>query len=760
MALVMAGLAASVLAWFGHSTREFRPSEAAPFHAAVVDGSGDGEVDESALRLVEYVKNARIEGASVPVWPEHNARRAISTQRSSGGAGPAAVVTRVALPVDDGAGAKKRDISANAARVGRDHVRRDERDAVAAAVPSTWGFPMVVPRRAKFQFAVAMLASPPQAGLFVVSVRDAMGRMHEICRRITAREQWADESCSLEAFVGQAIELQLSVSRLSPPSSRAPASAVALWGAPTIVVRGPPRLPSNVLWLTLGGLRPEAIEGLRRPEGGPATKEPPSSVLATRTPYLDAVATRGVRFTRAYAAGTWSRPAVFAMLTGARSAELGIGTKADTIPQAELSRFDAADAAILPRSAQATGAQTVAFAMPGGLLALADAGVNLGFERLVMHRELDAQSRDVTSWIQSHRDRRFFAFVEYGEAASGNAGASYERDLLEQYDVAVGEIVRVLKDVGLEQRTVLVVTASPGPSRRGPDSVEGDARVPILIVAPAALVGGRVVSDLVSSLDLAPTIRDLLGMEPKTRYSGRSLLALARGLREADPRSVITEGRVGRGFVYGRYRLVTPFSGEVRLYDLDRDPEARVNVAPVQPDELMEMKAREKAMLDQVPVAGSSDARGLTLHPAARVSLRWVGAGEQRHISGAFTLGDASAKVRSFAVTPVGVGQDALRIVGNTVELSLRTSPARPVGVDIRAEPPETPITWHFYVDDDPLAAESVFGGAFGLSTPLLVGGLNSEEARRAALATVLPPIDPRRDAGLFVVRHSDCAQP
>jgi hypothetical protein len=305
---------------------------------------------------------------------------------------------------------------------------------------------------------------------------------------------------------------------------------------------------------------------------------------------------------------------------------------------------------------------------------------------------------------------------------------------------------------------------------------EETTRVPILIVAPGLLPEGRAVTERVRNVDLAPTVAELLGLEPHPRFSGRSLVPLARGVRgmlgtrgtsEADERVVVTEGRGTRAIMHGRHRLLVR-EGPARitmlpdrtvtvaeeLFDLVDDPGERVNLAPTHPELVAELRARLTAALANVPVAGSAAATAPEDGKPPVVHLRFAGAARARRVSGVITVGDAKLRPRSFTLEPVDLGRDAFKLTGNKAELAFTTSPRGPVGFDLVVDPPATPVSWELYLDDAPWPDDATFAGPYGLAAPLLRGGIKSDDARLLAQASLLPSLDPRRDLGLFVARE------
>jgi hypothetical protein len=355
-------------------------------------------------------------------------------------------------------------------------------------------------------------------------------------------------------------------------------------------------------------------------------------------------------------------------------------------------------------------------------------------------------------------------------------------------DEAIGVLVQSLADAGLRERTIIVVTSDHGETmssahagtslldhmpiryHHAVSNFEETTHVPILIVAPGLLPEDRVVKERVGSTDLAPTVVELLGLEPHPRFSGHSLVALAKGQKEKDERVILTEGRGTRSIIHGRHRLIVR-EGPVRttiyadhtvtsneeLYDLTDDPGERHDLAPAQPDLVAEMRARLDAALNNVPVAGSAAALAAgdegTKPPV--IHLRFAGGGKARRVSGSLTFGDARTKARSFTIDPVELGRDALTITGEKASIAFMTSASATatVGFDIVVDPPAAPVTWDLYLDDRPWPDDSVFGGPYGLLARSLVHGLAADDARALAAAPALPTIDPRRDVGVFITR-------
>jgi arylsulfatase A-like enzyme len=109
------------------------------------------------------------------------------------------------------------------------------------------------------------------------------------------------------------------------------------------------------------------------------------------------------------------------------------------------------------------------------------------------------------------------------------------------FDAEVERIVGHVRACGLSRNTIIVIYSDHGMEFFEHDtwgqgnSVFGDAspRVPLLIVDPR-LPGGRATSKVVRSIDVAPTLFELAGLDPPRTVEGQSLVPLMKGVREPE----------------------------------------------------------------------------------------------------------------------------------------------------------------------------------------------------------------------------------
>jgi arylsulfatase A-like enzyme/Flp pilus assembly protein TadD len=159
-------------------------------------------------------------------------------------------------------------------------------------------------------------------------------------------------------------------------------------------------------------------------------------------------------------------------------------------------------------------------------------------------------------------------------------------------DSQVERLVQFLRDRDLLDRTVVVVVGDHGESlddhgegSHGFFIYESVVRVPLIIRAPFSAARGRQVVDPVRTLDLVPTISELLGVETPRTTEGVSLVPLMTGTRaelglEAYAESTYPLYHYGwsdlRALRSGRFKLIAAPRPE--LYDLEQDPGERTNL--------------------------------------------------------------------------------------------------------------------------------------------------------------------------------------
>ena len=128
---------------------------------------------------------------------------------------------------------------------------------------------------------------------------------------------------------------------------------------------------------------------------------------------------------------------------------------------------------------------------------------------------------------------------------------------IEWFDRHLGQMLRSLEERGELESTIVVVTGDNGtsvPHAKG-TLYEYGTHVPLAIMWPAKVPGGRVVEDLVSFIDFAPTLLEAAGLVAHPDFTGRSILPL------------LTSGKAGRVDPTRDCVLVGHERGSHRLFD-------------------------------------------------------------------------------------------------------------------------------------------------------------------------------------------------
>jgi arylsulfatase A-like enzyme len=172
-------------------------------------------------------------------------------------------------------------------------------------------------------------------------------------------------------------------------------------------------------------------------------------------------------------------------------------------------------------------------------------------------------------------------------------------------DDNVGLLLDALGQSGRADETLVVFAADHGECLAAHNlyqkgvAYEESSAVPLIITGPGIRSGRE--AGLVSQVDLAPTILDLLGLEPLTGASGRSLAPALRAGEPAggDEAFVEFNGYLGGGpgwrcVVTTRHKLVVYDDGAEQLFDLAADPAELRNLACSAPHETLrgELAAR------------------------------------------------------------------------------------------------------------------------------------------------------------------------
>ncbi|MBG87458.1 MAG: hypothetical protein CMO80_11230 [Verrucomicrobiales bacterium] len=167
--------------------------------------------------------------------------------------------------------------------------------------------------------------------------------------------------------------------------------------------------------------------------------------------------------------------------------------------------------------------------------------------------------------------------------------------MFEHLDAQVGRILTALKESGLDDETLIIFASVKGMSMGSHGIIgkqtmyEEGIRTPLIIRHPNLDSHAARCSDLVSTMDILPTICEFTGVKIPANVEGQSLLGLYTG--NGSPRKQLffsyhdpRRFTVTRAIRTPRYKLIDHLvTGERQLFDLTADPHELTNLAG-QPD--------------------------------------------------------------------------------------------------------------------------------------------------------------------------------
>ncbi|WP_031156363.1 sulfatase-like hydrolase/transferase [Streptomyces erythrochromogenes] len=217
-------------------------------------------------------------------------------------------------------------------------------------------------------------------------------------------------------------------------------------------------------------------------------------------------------------------------------------------------------------------------------------------------------------WIADGDTAESAEIVRRIKAGDGRAlwhqdGGSVEKykEMVEDLDRSVGEVLKALKRSGQEEHTVVVFSSDNGGERfsynwplsgNKASLQEGGIRVPNILRWPARLDGGQVSRVPVFSPDWTATLLEVAGARPHPAYplDGVSLAGyLLRGEKAAE-RDLFWRVRGERALRRGDWKYYRGRTGRDQLFNLAGDIREQADRATVEPARLAELRTAWEAV--------------------------------------------------------------------------------------------------------------------------------------------------------------------
>ena len=353
----------------------------------------------------------------------------------------------------------------------------------------------------------------------------------------------------------------------------------------------------NVLLITVDTLRADAVG-------------------AGVTPWIDRLASAGLRFSNAYAHNVVTLPSHANILSGRLPTEHGVRDNAGFRFPPSLDTL----ATILKARGYRTGAFVSAFPVDSRF------GLARGFDEyddrfadtprpafLVQERSGPETVASAKRWIDSRNEGPWFCWVHLYEphypyapppAISARFGSGYRGDVAAA-DAALQPLLDPILAAGRDARTLVVLTSDHGESlgehgeaTHGVFAYEAVLKVPLVIYQPRLAPPG-VVDTPARHIDLLPTILDAVEVDSPSTLPGRTLLPAMARAREITAAPIYFEALSASlsrrwapldGIVVDSMKYIELPIAE--LYDLKNDPHELINLAASAPARAEELRSR------------------------------------------------------------------------------------------------------------------------------------------------------------------------
>lgn len=376
------------------------------------------------------------------------------------------------------------------------------------------------------------------------------------------------------------------------------------------------------------------------------------------TPTLDALARRSFNFSNNISVASWTVPASMTWFTGVYPSEHRLTNKYSLYrpPQQQLANLRdlSPQLVTLAEILKQRGYATVGFTGNAGVSG--NFGYQQGFDEYVYDKgkfgSFDQSIPQALAWLEANREKKFFLFL-HGYDAHGQSvpaggfdyrfvdkaydrkftGSVPEQETLREEGLEAGTLALRQADIdfwraiydekiaradaklstflqGLDKleltgKTLLVVTSDHGTEFFEHGRIDHGftlynelLHVPLILRLPGQQ-SGRVIDDRVSSIDVLPTILELLAVSPENvqPLRGTSLTPALRG--ESAARDVFSETDY-RQYTYKRsiitpegWKLIYTLESQTReLFDLTADSGEQHDLAAREPDIADELEAK------------------------------------------------------------------------------------------------------------------------------------------------------------------------
>ena len=231
------------------------------------------------------------------------------------------------------------------------------------------------------------------------------------------------------------------------------------------------------------------------------------------------------------------------------------------------------------------------------------------------------------------------------EAFKGKSASGLLGDVIEEIDWSVGQVMKTIKELGLDEKTLVIFTSDNGPATgsAGPfrgkkgSNFEGGVREPCIMRWPGKIPAGTQCSQIAGNIDVLPTLASIAGakLDPKQIIDGRDISTLmmddkAGPVRDVHLYCTASLMRPVQAIRMGEWKLFLPDSDEAgnakkkkekgnpaeanMLFNLEKDPGETTNVFDKNPEIVEKLRKEARTRISEIlanrrPAGGAASSK-------------------------------------------------------------------------------------------------------------------------------------------------------
>ena len=519
-------------------------------------------------------------------------------------------------------------------------------NVILAPAPTSFAISkrLATPSRLSFGYAVLAYEGEYPEGdfTFAIDVEDSGGKSRKpiFSRTLSPAQKprhrrWIHDRIDLEPFVGRDSKL---IFRTTVSGETGDGLPLSVWVNPTLVQEEESNNGLNIILISMDTLRADHLGcyGYQR----------------DTSPALDQLARQGVLFKSAVSQAPYTLSSHMSLLTSLYPSFHKVNKPKESYLNPEITTL----AEILYNQGYRT------WAIAGGGQISQTYGFADGFETYnaysSLQRDVNMKVRETIRFLDQEKENNFFIFfhsyqthspytppppydemfgadyhgsidgeietieainkgsIEISQADLDRIVSLYDGEIREADD-SLAELFDYLKREGLESKTLVVFTSDHGEefgehgkvgthSRTLYDEV---IRIPLIFKLPGTIVSGRIVEELVQSIDILPTLLELAGVDYRGNLQGTALtkwLTTETGVGEptdAFGERLAADGNILRSVRDHRFKYIfrdnrNTEEKEYFYFDLEKDP-AEQEAVPLSSDRLRELAEKLRFLIEE-----------------------------------------------------------------------------------------------------------------------------------------------------------------